>query len=250
MTPKSDPSLTNFSGDVNVSRELPSKEKIEEAAEIPILDSDGKERPFKTLYTSSNAHEKRRVLIIFVRHFFCGNCQEYLRVLSSSLPSPSALPAGTSLAIIGCGGPSLINMYKEATACQYPIYTDPSRRLYKIFEMICTLNLGNRNPHYIRHSLMSGVVQGIIQALKRVYEGDVFKSGDIRQVGGEFLFEITGEVNQASDDNPTKTSDSKNDCVNVTWCHRMANTRDHSEVEVIRRILGFNSSDSGEKETR
>jgi hypothetical protein len=70
--PNSDLSLANFSGDINVSRELPSREMIEEAAEIPILDADGKERPFKSLYTSSNAHEKKRVLIIFVRHFFCG----------------------------------------------------------------------------------------------------------------------------------------------------------------------------------
>jgi len=230
-----------------VSRELPSKEIIEEAAEIPILDSDGKERPFKSLYTSSNAHEKRRVLIIFVRHFFCGNCQEYLRVLSLSLPPPSTSSARTSLAIIGCGGPSLINMYKEATGCQYPIYTDPSRRLYRIFGMVRTLNLGNR-PQYIRHSLVSGIIQGIVQAIKRVCQGDVFKAGDIKQVGGEFLFENTGEVNSTTDDSSTKISDS-NGRVGVTWCHRMANTRDHSEVEAIRRILGVDSSDSGKKET-
>ena len=139
-------------------------------------------------------------------------------------------------------------MYKEATACQYPIYTDPSRRLYRIFGMVRTLNLGNRVPRYIRHSFMSGIIQSIIQALKRIYQGDLFKAGDIKQVGGEFLFENTSEVNQTSDANSTETSDS-NSRVNVTWCHRMANTRDHSEVEVIRRILGVDSSDSGEKET-
>lgn len=74
----SDYLLAGFSGDdhdddVQVSRELPFREMIEQAADISILDADGNQRPFKSLYASSNPFEKKkRVMVIFVRHFFCG----------------------------------------------------------------------------------------------------------------------------------------------------------------------------------
>ena len=44
-----------------------------------------------------------------------------------------------------------------------------------------------------------------------------FQGGDYRQVGGEFVFENE----------------------EVTWCHRMRNTRDHAELEEVRQVLGL-----------
>lgn len=44
---------------------------------------------------------------------------------------------------------------------------------------------------------------------------DVFKGGNLMQIGGEFLFD-GGEV---------------------VWCHRMRSMRDHAEVGVVRRVL-------------
>lgn len=58
--------------DVEVSSELPTKEMIEKAADIPIFDAEGKSIPFENLYRPSNPFEKKRVMVIFVRHFFCG----------------------------------------------------------------------------------------------------------------------------------------------------------------------------------
>lgn len=135
--------------------------------------------------------------------------------MSKQLP-PSSLPPNTTLAIIGCGAHSLIPTYAELTSSPYPIFADPSRRLYSLLGMTKTLSLGKKDPEYIQHSLALGVWQSIIQGLKRVGEGDVLKAGDMRQVGGEFLIE-GGKV---------------------TWCHRMRNTRDHAEIPELQSVLG------------
>ena len=58
--------------DLKVNNKIPSKSDLEKCAELPILDVNKKSLPFKSLYTSENGG--RRVLVIFIRHFFCGVC--------------------------------------------------------------------------------------------------------------------------------------------------------------------------------
>jgi hypothetical protein len=78
-SPDSCPLLADFNEDSQVvSSELPSQEMVEKADVIPVLDVDGNQRSFKSLYMSSTTTQvprgrrRRRVLIIFVRHFLCG----------------------------------------------------------------------------------------------------------------------------------------------------------------------------------
>jgi hypothetical protein len=120
-----------FTGDIDTNNTIPSQALLKSIENFPVLDKDGKSRPFRSLYTGPNVH--RRVLIIFVRHFFCGvsiplfsipilsitpksssyfpllrllqnhhdiskylltspqNCQEYLRTLSASITPTSLL---------------------------------------------------------------------------------------------------------------------------------------------------------------
>lgn len=105
-------------------------------------------------------------------------------------------------------------MYVEATGCPFPVYADPSRKLYDLLGMSRTLNLGPK-PEYIRKSMLSGMASSILQGLKM--GTSAVKGGDIKQVGGEFMFE-NGEV---------------------VWCHRMRNTRDHAEIPELTRVIGF-----------
>lgn len=60
----------DFQGAVESSNEIPSMETLRKIENYVVLDRDGKTHPFKSLYTGK--HVARRVLIIFVRHFFCG----------------------------------------------------------------------------------------------------------------------------------------------------------------------------------
>jgi hypothetical protein len=124
--------------------DLPLPEKVREVEEYMVLDQHGKTHTFKSLYNGNNV--ARRVLVIFIRHFFCGvglvavgcgpkltiyqNCQDFLQTLSESV-TPDALlslPISTFICVIGCGDSSLIDMYVGATGCPYPVYTDPSRK--------------------------------------------------------------------------------------------------------------------------
>ena len=67
-----DPSA-DFKGNIKVNNNPPTKEDLEKVADLPVLDKDGKKHTFKGLY-ADNENGPRRVLIIFIRHFFCGVC--------------------------------------------------------------------------------------------------------------------------------------------------------------------------------
>jgi len=59
-----------FVGDIDTDNTIPSQALLRKVADVQVLDQDGKSRPFKSLY--SGPMVARRVLVIFVRHFFCG----------------------------------------------------------------------------------------------------------------------------------------------------------------------------------
>ncbi|KAL2157708.1 hypothetical protein VTH06DRAFT_5191 [Thermothelomyces fergusii] len=261
-----------FEGSVDTSDEPPSLETIRRIDNYTVLDKDGKTHTFRSLYTGR--HTARRVLIIFIRHFFCGNCQQYLQAVSESI-TPQALlsrPRGgtTFICVVGCGDPGLIDMYAEATGCPYPIYADPTRRLYAELGMIRTLALGPRRPAYMRTGLLKSSLLSVAQGLRQVSKGLALKGGDAKQVGGEFLFEPDpagpaaaaeaadtpigietplawgrsgngGAVGQRSDTSLDGKGEPDSEGIDkvVTWCHRMRNTRDHAEIPVLMEVLGL-----------
>ncbi|KAH8808094.1 AhpC/TSA antioxidant enzyme-domain-containing protein [Xylogone sp. PMI_703] len=237
---------TEFVGDVDTNNDIPTQEMLREIEDLVVLDHEGRSIPFKDLYSGLGA--TRRVLMIFIRHFFCGNCQEFLRTLSTSI-SPSSLlslPTPTSIVIIGCGSPSLIPMYIDETSCPYPIYTDPSQKLYDALGMLRTLNLGHR-PEYQRRGTMAGVWESVVQGLKVIKAGMALAPGDMHQVGGELLFEPLEREQKRQDDRITNDNNEEEDSSYddeveekvVTWCHRMKNTRDHAELPELREVLGL-----------
>jgi hypothetical protein len=79
-------------------------------------------------------------------------------------------------------------MYAEASGCQFPIYADPTRKLYSELGMVKTLALGEK-PAYMRKSLLKSTIESIMQGLRQIPKGLATKGGDQRQIGGEFLFE-------------------------------------------------------------
>lgn len=212
-----DPSA-DFKGDIKVNNNPPTKGDLEKVADLPVLDKDGKKYTFKSLY-ADNENGPRRVLVIFIRHFFCGNCQDYLRTFASSITpdSLSALSPPTEVVVIGCGQPHLIPMYVQETGCPFPMYADPTRKIYHLFRMTSTLHLG-KTPQYSQRSLLSMAVSSFLQELKS--GRNMLSGGDFRQVGGEFLFQ-NGKV---------------------TWCRRMRNTRDHAEIPLVRQQLGLDDT--------
>jgi hypothetical protein len=62
-----------FEGEVDSNHDLPTAETIRNIDNHIVLDRDGKSHTFRSLYTGR--HTARRVLIIFIRHFYCGVSQ-------------------------------------------------------------------------------------------------------------------------------------------------------------------------------
>lgn len=125
------------------------------------------------------------------------------------------LETPTRIVIVGHGHPDLIPFYTKETGCPFPIYADPTKRIYDLLKMTRTLSLGSKSPEYMQTSVVVNAVKSIYQELRS--GRNLLKGGDFYQVGGEFLFE-EGKV---------------------TWCHRMKNTRDHAEIPELRAALGL-----------
>ncbi|KAI0206847.1 AhpC/TSA antioxidant enzyme-domain-containing protein [Astrocystis sublimbata] len=268
----------DFTGEVETNNELPPQAVLRAIENHTVIDSSGKFHTFKSLYAGPNS--ARRILVIFVRHFFCGNCQEYLRTLSASI-TPEALlglPASTFIAVIGCGSHELIDAYVRETGCPFPVYADPTRKLYTDLGMVRTLSMG-AHPAYLTRTVAHTVFSGIAQGLRQVKNGLATKSGDQKQVGGEFLFEpVSGTlgtpistplIGPDGDDGEKEGGGGgeaeksggelgldgnggnrarEEKC--VTWCHRMRTTRDHAEIPELMEILGLEGAGAPGKNTR
>lgn len=259
--------ISDLEPTLDTDNTLPTAATLSKIQSFLVLDRTGKSHPFSSLYTGP--HVPRRVLIIFVRHFFCGNCQEYLRTLSAAITPESLLrlPISTSIAIVGCGDPGLIDMYASATGCPFEIYADPTRKLYDELGMSKTLALGSR-PAYMKKGLFRSSVESVMQGLRQLGSGLVTKAGDQRQIGGEFLFEplgvmtpgspfserekgLGGDRTQIGDGGSASAGQSvasldglpgqeeEFEPKKVTWCHRMRNTRDHAEIPELMEVLGL-----------
>jgi hypothetical protein len=92
---------------------LPTKATVEKAGKDDIYDTAGKAIAFNSLY-SAELGEHKRVMVIFIRHFFCGVGRFYpvvivaadknryvkstLRTLAAGI-SPSSLPQDVSILI-------------------------------------------------------------------------------------------------------------------------------------------------------
>ncbi|KAI1429163.1 AhpC/TSA antioxidant enzyme-domain-containing protein [Xylaria sp. FL1777] len=248
---------SDFKGEVDTNNEIPSPQVLKAIENYTVFDHAGKTHPFKSLYSGHNV--ARRILVIFVRHFFCGNCQEYLRTLSTSITPEAllALPVSTFIVVVGCGAHELIDTYVKETGCAFPVYADPTRRLYQELGMARTFSMGPRPAYLQDKTVAHTVVSGIVQGLRQVKTGLVTKMGDQRQVGGEFLFEPASGLLETPISSPAPIA-GDNDNTNadagaganappveekcVTWCHRMRTTRDHAEIPELMEILGLHGA--------
>jgi hypothetical protein len=57
--------------EIDISDAMPDNDRLGDAGKIPIFDSDGKGRPFSSIYSGDTAIGEQQ-MVIFVRHFFCG----------------------------------------------------------------------------------------------------------------------------------------------------------------------------------
>jgi len=197
-----------------ISDALPSEEQLRAAATIDIRDEQGKKVSFGSIY------ESQKTVVVFIRHFFCGICQGYVSQLAE-IPASTLDAAGVKIAIVGCGDYSLITDYKGTAGFTGQIYADSERELYTALGMTLR-NLkgtpeGSLPRSYIPESPLKSALASTWDALKQPMNAIMGKNGDIKQLGGDFVF---GPGNQC------------------TYAHRMENTQDHIEVSDLMRHAG------------
>ncbi|RBQ70108.1 hypothetical protein FVER14953_20848 [Fusarium verticillioides] len=203
-----------------VNDDLPTAEALKIADAIEVLDGKGKKHTFKSIY--SGPGKPRRVLVVFVRHFFCCSCVSYTSFLAKNATPEKLQEINTEIVIMGHGDPRTVDMYRIDTGCEFPIYTDPSEELYKALGMIRTWEEGPPNK-YIPVSPFWNAWMSMKNAFWKILEGyPVWNWGTTNQQGGEFLFVGEGDDKR------------------VAWCHRMRNSRDHTDTDEILEVLGLN----------
>ncbi|KAI0636624.1 AhpC/TSA antioxidant enzyme-domain-containing protein [Trametes polyzona] len=190
----------------------PSSDFLSNAAALTVFDQDGKEVSFGSLIND------QKTVVVFIRHFFCGTCQQYV-VQLASVRKDALEQAGVRLVVVGCGDWRLIKHYCELTGFPYAMYADPSRSLYTTFGLVESLERTPANEpkrSYIGRSFLGNVVRSLWDgAIKNPqYIG---KQGNISQLGGDFIF------------GPGET---------CSYASRMKHTEDHVEVADLMKEAG------------
>ncbi|PCH34359.1 hypothetical protein WOLCODRAFT_160820 [Wolfiporia cocos MD-104 SS10] len=190
-----------------------SSDVLEQAAKLQVYDDQGNAVAFGTLY------QDQKTIVVFIRHFFCGSCQQYVIQLATVSPHTLA-QANTRLVIIGCGDWHLIKNYRETTGYSGALYADHSRALYHLLALTTSLALtlaGQEKRGYLAgRSFVANVVKSIWDGpLKNPQH--IGKQGDISQLGGDF---ILGPGNVCA------------------FASRMQHTEDHVDVPELMREAG------------
>jgi hypothetical protein len=198
--------------------DTPSPSQLAYAASLPIIAESGIRVTFGSIFAT------QRTVVIFIRHFWCPLCQDYMTSLTSlahpdmmytTPPSPSSSISEhtgmekteqVQLVVISNGSQAFIHKYRQIFEMPFSMYTDPSLALYAALGMgrdgvrkvSSTVPLKTRDIFgdeervvldggYVQHGLVSGIAMVVGRAFKAgmpVWE----KGGDITQLGGEFVF--------------------------------------------------------------
>lgn len=142
---------------------LPSKRKLWEAGTCFLRDEEGQLVCFGDLFPRWEEGREGRVLrcnaakekeasiasrpapktvVFFIRHFWCGQCQDYTFASLSLLDQFAVAAAGIRVVIISNGSWKIIKAYKKLFKCPFSIYVDGPRRLYQLLGWVTCPNLG------------------------------------------------------------------------------------------------------------
>ncbi|GAA6021942.1 hypothetical protein JCM10207_002609 [Rhodosporidiobolus poonsookiae] len=225
---------------------LPEKEAIEAARRCELLGEGGGSVTFDQLLRE----RKKKVVVVFLRHAWCGLCQQFVEALtrstqnlaaitSSSRPSMSGSRASSDsgatettsdgdgptipplyVLLISNGSAALIPTYRKRLDCPFPLYMDRRRTLYKALGMTMkTWDMGKESEKgsYIVKSNMGNIIASTKSGIAMPHY-----PGSQTQLGGEFVFEYDDEADE----------------VRCCYAARMHTTRAHSEIRDLFAAAG------------
>jgi hypothetical protein len=119
---------------------IPSKRRLFEAGTLFLRDENGDLVSFGEMFPktplSTTEDEPMppmpRTVIFFIRHFWCGQCQDFMFASLSQLDPVAIEKAGIKVIVISNGSWKIIKSYKKLFKCPFPIYVDGPRKLYSL----------------------------------------------------------------------------------------------------------------------
>ncbi|KAF9048558.1 AhpC/TSA antioxidant enzyme-domain-containing protein, partial [Panaeolus papilionaceus] len=199
--------------------DLPDATQLTHVSSLPIISENGQRITFGSLFAT------RRAIVIFIRHFWCPLCQDYMSSLKSTVTPEMLRSVTTELVIVGNGSPAMMAKYRQIFGLPFKMYTDPSNAVYRALGMgqdksaghMHSPNKPRKRGGYVRHGMMSGIALVVMRAIKvgmPVWE----KGGDIAQLGGEF---VLGPGQKCS------------------YAHRMQSTKGHAPIRDVLEAAGI-----------
>ncbi|KAF8071747.1 hypothetical protein FPV67DRAFT_894675 [Lyophyllum atratum] len=218
----------------------PTPAQLARAAALPVVAASGLRVPFGSLFAT------RRTVVVFVRHFWCPLCQDYISsVVETVQPGVMFASEGegegggserVDLVVISNGAPAFISKYRQVFGLSCQVYTDPALAVYTALGMAravpsqsqlqCTaVGEGSdvctppsvQDGGYVRHGMVGGIAMVLVRALKAgmpVWE----KGGDIHQLGGEFVL---------------------GPGLKCTYAHRMQSPKGHAPIRDVLFAAGI-----------
>ncbi|KAF9648677.1 hypothetical protein BDM02DRAFT_3078302, partial [Thelephora ganbajun] len=191
------------------------------AAGLTIIGENGEEVLFGALFRD------RKVIVIFIRHFLCLFCEDYVRSISNSVTLEILEKRGVDLVLIGSGSAGMARIYKKMARFHFTVYTDPTLQLHEALGLyktgdVQTEGLRERavGRSYVKHNGRWTSLRMALRvaAAKAVHIGiDDCQPGDLEQLGGEFVF------------GPGLKS---------SFVHKMQNPRDHAPIVEVLEAAG------------
>lgn len=174
----------------------PSQRRLWEAGTCNIRNEDGELVPFSDLFPTWEDAKPNgptpRTVLIFLRHFWCGPCQDYTLESISTLDPKLLAAHNIRVFIIGSGHWKLLKPYRTLFNCPFPFFTDGPRRLFGLLGMIKKISMMPFNmpfraaerANYNHRPLMKQAFSGFKNAFLHM---PIANPGNWTQLGGEFV---------------------------------------------------------------
>ncbi|XP_028852495.1 peroxiredoxin-like 2C isoform X1 [Denticeps clupeoides] len=175
------PVTTQISRQQQAIRRPPVRFKVSDVEGCLVQDRQGNAVPFKSLYEGSKS------IVVFVRHFLCYTCKEYVEDLSK-VPREDLLESEVRLVVIGQSSYHHIESFCSLTGYPHEIYVDPDRSIYKILGMRrgeTFLESASKSPH-VKSSLLMGNIRSMWRAMRSPmfdFQGDPLQQGGALVMG-------------------------------------------------------------------
>ncbi|XP_063151294.1 peroxiredoxin-like 2C isoform X1 [Candoia aspera] len=159
--------------------------ELRETAQRLVEDAVGNRIPFGAL------HKEQKTIVIFVRHFLCYVCKEYVEDLGK-IPKKFLQDANVRLVVIGQSAHHHIKPFCNLTGYHHEMYVDPGREIYRLLGMKRgeASNSAVHSPH-----VKSNLLSGSIKSMWRAMASPAFDfQGDPAQQGGTFILGPGNEI--------------------------------------------------------